>query len=161
VRTLPANSSIIDRSAFEKSSPREPAEVLRALPGVDTAYYGQGGIPSGPSVRGYTDRNFGQDLAGFIDGIPLNLFGFVASHGAMDITPVFTGSVERVELVRGPLEARYGDDQDLHLPRDSHPLKHGADLARSNPDLLRASRYTMSVADHPGIEALVFPPVFA
>jgi len=109
VRTLPANSSIIDPSAFEKSSPREPAEVLRALPGVDTAYYGQGGIPSGPSVRGYTDRNFGQDLAGFIDGIPLNLFGFVASHGAMDITPVFTGSVERVELVRGPLDARYGD----------------------------------------------------
>ena len=109
VRTLPANSSIIDPSAFEKSSPREPAEVLRALPGVDLAYYGQGGIPSGPSVRGYTDRNFGQDLAGFIDGIPLNLFGFVASHGAMDLTPVFTGSVERVELVRGPLDARYGD----------------------------------------------------
>lgn len=109
VRTLPANSSIIDPTAFEKSSPREPAEVLRALPGVDLAYYGQGGIPSGPSVRGYTDRNFGQDMAGFIDGIPLNVFGFVASHGAMDLTPIFTGSVERVELVRGPLAARYGD----------------------------------------------------
>lgn len=109
VRTLPANSAVIDPAAFERSSPREPAEVLRGLSGVEFSYYGQGGIPSGPSVRGYTDRNFGQDLAGFIDGIPLNIFGFVASHGAMDLTPVFTGAVERVELVRGPLDARYGD----------------------------------------------------
>ena len=109
VRTFPANASIIDPGALERSSAREPAEVLRGLSGVDFTYYGQGGIPSGPSVRGYTDRNFGQDIAGFLDGIPLNLFGFVASHGAMDLTPLFTTSIARVELVRGPLDARYGD----------------------------------------------------
>ena len=109
VRTFPANASIIDPGALERSSAREPAEVLRGLSGVDFVYYGQGGIPSGPSVRGYTDRNFGQDIAGFLDGIPLNLFGFVASHGAMDLTPLFTTSIERVELIRGPLDARYGD----------------------------------------------------
>ena len=109
VRTFPANASIIDPGALERASAREPAEVLRGLAGVDFTYYGQGGIPSGPSVRGYTDRNFGQDMAGFLDGIPLNLFGFVASHGAMDLTPLFTTSIERVELIRGPLDARYGD----------------------------------------------------
>lgn len=109
VRTYPANASIIDPGSLERASAREPGEVLRGLSGVDFVYYGQGGIPSGPSVRGYTDRNFGQDMAGFLDGIPLNLFGFVASHGAMDLTPLFTTSIERVELVRGPLDARYGD----------------------------------------------------
>ncbi len=109
VRSLPANGSVIDPGALERASAREPGEVLRGLSGVDFVYYGQGGIPSGPSVRGYTDRNFGQDIAGFLDGIPLNLFGFVASHGALDLTPVFTPAVARVDLVRGPLDARYGD----------------------------------------------------
>ena len=109
VRTLPANSSILGPSAFETRSYREPGEVVRSLSGVDFVYYGQGGIPSGPSVRGYTDRNFGQDIAGFLDGIPLNLFGFVASHGAMDLTLLPPEAIERIELVRGPLDARYGD----------------------------------------------------
>lgn len=60
-------------------------------------------------MRGYTDRNFGQDIAGYLDGIPLNLFGFVASHGALDTTLLPPDAIERVELVRGPMEARFGD----------------------------------------------------
>ena len=67
MRTYPANASIIDPGSLERASAREPGEVLRGLSGVDFVYYGQGGIPSGPSVRGYTDRNFGQDMAGFLD----------------------------------------------------------------------------------------------
>lgn len=109
VRTLPANSSVLPSSAFETRPYREPGEVLRSLTGVDFVVYGQGGVPSGPSVRGYTDRNFGQDIAGYLDGIPLNLFGFVASHGAMDTTLLPPEAIERVELVRGPMEARFGD----------------------------------------------------
>ncbi len=109
VRTLPASASVLGTTALEQAVQREAGEVLRSLPGVDFVYYGQGGIPSGPSVRGYTDRNFGQDIAGFLDGIPLNIFGFVASHGALDLTPLATGTIQHVELVRGPLDARYGD----------------------------------------------------
>ncbi|MFN2385565.1 MAG: TonB-dependent receptor [Thermoanaerobaculia bacterium] len=109
IRTLPANSSILGAGAFETKLYREPGEVIRSLSGVDFVSYGQGGVPSGPSVRGYTDRNFGQDIAGFLDGIPLNIFGFVASHGAMDMTILPPEAVERVELVRGPLDARFGD----------------------------------------------------
>ena len=88
---------------------REPAEMLRSLPGVDFVYYDQGGIPSGPSVRGYNDRNFGHDMSGHIDGIPLNIFGFVASHGALDLTSIVPETIARLELIRGPLDARYGD----------------------------------------------------
>ncbi|MCA1559990.1 MAG: hypothetical protein LC804_06900 [Acidobacteria bacterium] len=39
-------------------------------------------------MRGYTDRNFGQDIAGHIDGIPLNMYGFVASHSALDLASI-------------------------------------------------------------------------
>ena len=109
VLSLPANTIVLTRLAFESKPYRETGEVLRALPGIDFVYYGQGGIPSGPSIRGYTDRNFGQDIAGHLDGIPLNVFGFVASHGALDLTMLVPETIERVEVVRGPMSARYGD----------------------------------------------------
>jgi len=109
IRSLPANASVLYDPATEVANAREPGEIIRALPGMDFVFYGQGGIPSGPSVRGYTDRNFGQDIAGFLDGIPLNLFGFVASHGALDLTIILPQAIERIELIRGPFNARYGD----------------------------------------------------
>jgi outer membrane receptor protein involved in Fe transport len=109
VRTLPSSASVLTARDIGLLPYREPGEVLRALPGMGFTYYGQGGIPSGPTVRGYTDRNFGQDIAGFLDGVPLNLHGFVASHGALDLTVVPPEVLDRVELVRGPIEARYGD----------------------------------------------------
>lgn len=109
VRSLPVHSSLLQEVEIRRRTYREPAEMLRSLPGVDFVYYGQGGIPSGPSVRGYTDRNFGQDMAGHLDGIPLNLYGFVASHGALDLTSIVPETIDRIELVRGPLDARYGD----------------------------------------------------
>ena len=109
VRSLPVHSSLLQEVELRRRTYREPAEILRSLPGVDFVYYGQGGIPSGPSVRGYTDRNFGQDMAGHLDGIPLNLYGFVASHGALDLTSILPETIDRIELIRGPLDARYGD----------------------------------------------------
>jgi outer membrane receptor protein involved in Fe transport len=109
VRSLPVDSSLLQAPELRRRTYREPAEMLRSLPGVDFVYYGQGGIPSGPSVRGYTDRNFGQDMAGHLDGIPLNIHGFVASHGALDLTSILPETIDRIELVRGPLDARYGD----------------------------------------------------
>jgi len=49
-------------------------------------YYGQGGIPSGPTVRGYMDRNFGQDIAGFLDG--MFSLGFRINTGAMELISI-------------------------------------------------------------------------
>jgi outer membrane receptor protein involved in Fe transport len=109
VRSLPVHSSLLQEVELRRRTYREPAEMLRSLPGVDFVYYGQGGIPSGPSVRGYTDRNFGQDMAGHLDGVPLNIYGFVASHGALDLTAIVPEIVDRIELIRGPLDARFGD----------------------------------------------------
>lgn len=113
VRTLPSSASVLTSADLQSAPYREPGEVLRSLPGMGFVYYGPGGIPSGPTVRGYTDRNFGQDIAGFLDGIPLNLPGFVASHGALDLTIRVRRSESRSissgpawEFVRIPASAR-------------------------------------------------------
>jgi outer membrane cobalamin receptor len=108
-RHLPASGDVLTSREIEGTLVREPSEVLRSLPGVGFSYYGQGGIPSGPTVRGYTDRNFGQDIAGFVDGIPLNLPGFVSSHGVMELTVLVPMAADRIELLRSPIESRYGD----------------------------------------------------
>ena len=109
VRSMPSAATVLDRTTIETRPYRETTELLRAAPGMDFAYYGQGGAPSGPAFRGYTDRNFGQDLAGFLDGIPMNVFGAVASHGMMDVTSLLPESIDRIELIRGPFDIRYGD----------------------------------------------------
>ncbi len=109
VRTLPAAATVLERATIETRPYRETTEILRAAPGMDFAYYGQGGAPSGPAFRGYTDRNFGQDLAGFVDGVPMNVFGAVASHGMIDVTSLLPESIDRIELIRGPFDIRYGD----------------------------------------------------
>ena len=142
VRALPANASVLFDPATEVSNAREPGEIIRALPGMDFVFYGQGGIPSGPSVRGYTDRNFGQDIAGFLDGIPLNLFGFVASHGALDLTILLPQSIERVELIRGPFNSRYGDFHrggSLNFVTKSRIARSSADLAVGSFGTVRAN----------------------
>jgi outer membrane receptor protein involved in Fe transport len=109
VRTLPAAATVLERATIETRPYRETAEILRAAPGMDFVYYGQGGAPSGSAFRGYTDRNFGQDLAGFVDGVPLNVFGAVASHGMMDVTSLLPESIDHIDLIRGPFDIRYGD----------------------------------------------------
>lgn len=142
IRALPANASVLFDPATEVSNAREPGEIIRALPGMDFVFYGQGGIPSGPSVRGYTDRNFGQDMAGFLDGIPLNLFGFVASHGALDLTTLLPQSIERVELIRGPFNSRYGDFHrggSLNFVTKSGIARSSADVAVGSFGTVRAN----------------------
>ena len=150
VRSLPVNASVLFDPATEVSNAREPGEIIRALPGMDFVFYGQGGIPSGPSVRGYTDRNFGQDMAGFLDGIPLNLFGFVASHGAMDLTTLLPQSIERIELIRGPFNARYGDFHrggSLNFVTKSHVARPSVDVAAGSFGTLRT---TLTYGRDPG-----------
>ncbi|MDQ6799669.1 MAG: TonB-dependent receptor plug domain-containing protein [Acidobacteriota bacterium] len=150
IRSLPVNASVLYDPATEVSNAREPGEIIRALPGMDFVFYGQGGIPSGPSVRGYTDRNFGQDIAGFIDGIPLNLFGFVASHGAMDLTMLLPQSIERVELIRGPFNARYGDFHrggSLNFVTKTHIARPSVDMAVGSFGTLRT---TLTYGRDPG-----------
>ena len=83
--------------------------MLRSLPGMDFVYYGQGGIPSGPSVRGYTDRNFGQDMSGHFDGIPSECLRFRRLARGPRPDFVVPETLDRIELIRGPLDARYGD----------------------------------------------------
>ena len=136
VRTLPSSASVLTTTESQGAPYREPGEVLRSLPGMGFVYYGQGGIPSGPTVRGYTDRNFGQDIAGFLDGIPLNLPGFVASHGALDLTVLAVDSIDRVGAHRRKARG--------HRSHPARPASHHA-AGRSGGPMAAVARALCAV----------------
>ena len=76
------------------------AEVLASLPGVQ--YYRQGGVGSFQtvSVRGVSAKN----IVVCMDGIPLN----DASGGAVDLGTIDLNQVEKIEIFKDRVPAKYG-----------------------------------------------------
>jgi len=92
-------TSVLDRTTIVAEPTPLVPRALTFLPGVAVA---QSNGPAGPAVlhvRG-GDEAFTQML---FDGVPVNISG-----GFNDVQGLMLTNVERVELVRGPLSARWG-----------------------------------------------------
>jgi len=81
-----------------------PLDMVQLSPGISLQQYQQGGTASMFIMRGFTGCSHGSNAAIYMDGIPLNEGG-----GYADTNIVNPEEIERVELIKGPISALYGN----------------------------------------------------
>jgi len=99
ISDIPFSVDVID---FKKAGDNKVYDLLEGMSGVDVLSYGSGGGLRTLSIRGSSST---QSLI-LYNGIPLNS----AYDGTMDLSLLPSGSVDRVEVIKGPLSALYGSN---------------------------------------------------
>jgi outer membrane receptor protein involved in Fe transport len=85
-----------------------PEDILRVVPGLVLAQHQGGGKADQIFLRGF-DADHGTDVSVNLDGIPVNLPSHAHGQGYADLHFLIPEAIERIEIVKGPYEARYGD----------------------------------------------------
>ena len=101
VTTVPASVRVITRKQIEQSGATDALEVLAAVPGITLR-------STSGSVQGTTIAMAGFDdsrIAVLVDGRPINR----PDMAPVDWLSIPLSSIERIEVVRGPASALYGD----------------------------------------------------
>jgi outer membrane receptor protein involved in Fe transport len=91
---------------------RDISNVFRRVPGVLANNIDQGDTGNGFRMRGFaTQGTHGADTAVYVDGVPQNI---PSSQGGAGHGPVFlewlnAEMIERIDVIKGPISALYGD----------------------------------------------------
>lgn len=104
---LPGSVDVIGADQIEKENVESALELLRLVPGVKISDYGSGGVPNGFTMRGWA-LGHGRGAVATIDGIPYN-YHMGSSDGAIDLSQLCADDVVRIDVVKGPIDARYAN----------------------------------------------------
>ncbi|HEY2934021.1 MAG TPA: TonB-dependent receptor [Acidobacteriota bacterium] len=98
-----ASVTVLTREQIEQSRAENLTEVLRQLPFLHISQTGGRGGLTTVTLRG-GDPNFTLVM---IDGVPVNDITNLLG-GSYDFSSLSTDNIEQIEIVRGPLSARFG-----------------------------------------------------
>ncbi len=85
-----------------------PGEVLEAMPGVIVTQHSGDGKANQYFLRGF-NLDHGTDLAGFFNGIPMNLPSNAHGEGYLDLNFVIPELIQKIDYGKGPYFADVGD----------------------------------------------------
>lgn len=106
--TTAASASSIRNLDFDLRPHTSPNDVLRVVPGLLAVQHQGGGKADQLFLRGF-DADHGTDVAVYIDGIPVNLPSHAHGQGFADLHWLIPEALERIDVVKGPYDARFGD----------------------------------------------------
>jgi iron complex outermembrane recepter protein len=105
---LPGSVDVLGWDEVKHENLDNSLELLRKIPGITIGDYGNGGVPNGFTLRGYDSNSHGNHTVVTIDGIPINSH-LGSADGAPDLNQLTPEEVDRLELIKGPIDARYGN----------------------------------------------------
>ncbi|OAM90378.1 hypothetical protein AW736_26630 [Termitidicoccus mucosus] len=140
---LPASVSIIDHDSLERTNfTGDFGGLLRRVPGIMAHNLNQGDTGTSIKMRGFLTRTHGADVAVYVDGIAQNLPSSALSDGMNDLSWLTPEMIERIEVIKGPFSALYGNqnragavnivtrsvapDASARVDAGSHGYLHGA-----------------------------------
>jgi vitamin B12 transporter len=97
-----AEVTVLERADIERATGRTLADLLGRQPGVQTWSNGGLGKPASVSIRGLEARH----VLLLVDGVRMG----TATVGTPSWDNLPLSSIERIEIVRGPLSSLYGSD---------------------------------------------------
>ncbi len=106
---LPGSVLIIDSQQIDTMPVTNYLDLFRKQPGMNTQPYGQGGIADGLAMRGCTSGSHTNQIAVHVDGVPMNMPNHGQAHGYGDFAWITPEMVERIEIIKGPISALYGN----------------------------------------------------
>ncbi len=106
--TAPASITVVTGDEIREKSGGDIVEALRKTPGVQLTQGGIGGRPT-ISMRGLPGQN-GKYTVMMVDGRRINASETLFRANDLDISTIPVDSIERVEIVRGPMSSLYGAD---------------------------------------------------
>lgn len=97
----------LDREAISGLVVTSANDLLRTIPGVAVADLGQGGIPNGVTIRGWSFVGDGASVRGVIDGATNNFVTGPNNNGSDDLNILIPEIIGSIKVVKGPFDTRY------------------------------------------------------
>jgi len=135
-RPYSAASDAQFRAADFALRPRNSAQdILRVVPGLIIAQHAGGGKAEQIFLRGF-DCDHGTDINITVDNAPVNMVSHGHGQGYADLHFIIPETIDRVDVVKGPYFARYGD-----MTTAGAVAFHTADSLRDNLVKLEADPF--------------------
>jgi len=102
------SQGVVGYADFEKRPIGRVGELAENVPGLIATQHSGEGKANQYFLRGF-NLDHGTDLAGFVDGAPINMRSHGHGQGYLDLNFLIPELVERIDYTKGPYHAELGD----------------------------------------------------